>query len=300
MTKKNRNRLFTLCILTVPLWVLMGVMIGQLFAPPAPLPPLPANNGYADLVAAGQLVSPCSGDFDSATLEQLREITATNVAALALARAGLSNECRVPLQFTEAYITNHLSDLTALKRLAQAFAAEGRLAEMVNRPEAAARSGLDTIHLGIEAGRGGTLMDALVGMAIETLGTSQLQKLADQLDAKSCRETAAALETFDARRQTWAEVMLQENTWSRLTFPGIRHEIARLLHGKSLAKTFQQAQQKFEEDQLATRQLAIKLSARAFALEQGHPPTTLSELVPDYLKAIPQDPLTGTNIGYSP
>ncbi len=30
------------------------------------------------------------------------------------------------------------------------------------------------------------------------------------------------------------------------------------------------------------------------------PPASLADLVPDYLKTIPQDPFTGTNMVYSP
>jgi hypothetical protein len=33
-------------------------------------------------------------------------------------------------------------------------------------------------------------------------------------------------------------------------------------------------------------------------LEKGDRPKTLAELVPAYLKAIPQNPITGTNMAY--
>ncbi len=42
----------------------------------------------------------------------------------------------------------------------------------------------------------------------------------------------------------------------------------------------------------------IQLASRAYALEEGAPPKTLADLVPAYLKAIPQDPFTGTNMAY--
>jgi hypothetical protein len=35
-------------------------------------------------------------------------------------------------------------------------------------------------------------------------------------------------------------------------------------------------------------------------LDKGHRPANLNDLVPDYLKAIPQDPLTGTNMVHLP
>ena len=70
---------------------------------PVPAPVMPNPNGYTDLVKAGQLTSSKkSWGVDSTNVEQLRATVTTNAEALALARAGLSNECRVPLQFTQA------------------------------------------------------------------------------------------------------------------------------------------------------------------------------------------------------
>ena len=231
---------------------------------------------------------------------QLQEVVSTNAAALALARAGLSNQCQVPVQYSKTYVSNHLDNLAALKRLAQAFLAEGRLAEMENRPNDAAKSYLDAIHLGNESCRGGTLIDQLVGIAIESIGTTPLQKLISRLDANSCRETAATLEILDAQRQTWDEVMQQENDWSRRTFPGIRNEIVRLRTHKSLLPAQAAAERKLKQQQMRTRQLIISLAVRAYKLDKGHPPATAADLVPDYLKAVPQDPFTGADMVYSP
>jgi len=48
------------------------------------------------------------------------------------------------------------------------------------------------------------------------------------------------------------------------------------------------------------RELTLDLATRAYELERGKPPASLADLVPDYLKAIPQDPFTSTNLVYSP
>jgi hypothetical protein len=300
MTQQTRNRLFAIFILVIPILFLLWFVVAESVTPLPPIQPLPNPNGYEDLAFAGKMVSTNSWNFDSASPEQLRETTAANAVALALARAGFSNECRVPLQFSPAYIENHVSDAVAVRKLAQAFLTEGRPAEMGNRPADAAKSYLDAARLGNESARGGVLIDQMVGTACEAIGTSQLQNLASRLDAKSCHETAAALETLDAQRQSWDEVMQQENDWSRRAFTGLRYEIMRLMPHKSLKKVFQKAEQKFQEQQLKTRQLMLDLAARAYALDKGHPPASAADLVPDYLKAVPPDPFTGTNMVYSP
>src|ERR1700720_1821171 len=207
MTLKTRNRLIVLFILAFPFVVLIGFLVSQVVGPLLPIQPLPNPNGYDDFVKAGEMVSTNTGNYDKMNREQLRETTTANAEALALARTGLSNDCRVPVQFSKTYIENHLSDLADLKKLAQAFVTEGKLAEMENRPNEDAKSYLDVIHLGNESSRGGVLIDQLVGTAIEAIGTSDLQKLLPQLDANSCRETTATLETLDSQRQTWNEVI---------------------------------------------------------------------------------------------
>ncbi len=268
--------------------------------PLPPVPPLPNPNGYDDLVKAGKLIKGEVWNYDKANLEQLRENELTNATALALARSGLSDQCAVPLQFSRNSMTNHLHDVLGLRNLAQALATEGKLAEKENRFSDATKSYLDLIHLGNESARGGVLVDEMIGLAMESIGVEQLQKLVDQLDAKTCRKTAATLETLDSQRQSWDEVMQQERAWSRRTFTGIRYELIRLMDRHSLEKVFQNAKQNYEKQQSKTRQLMIELAMRAYELDKGHPPANAAGLVPDYLKAIPQDPLTGTNMVYSP
>jgi len=47
------------------------------------------------------------------------------------------------------------------------------------------------------------------------------------------------------------------------------------------------------------RLLLLSLAIRAYQLETGQPPKNLAELSPVYLKAIPRDPFTGTNLAYT-
>jgi hypothetical protein len=300
MTVRTRNRLITFSILAGPFVFFIGLLLFWDAEPLPPVPPLPNPNGYEDLVRAGKMIKGEVWDYDKADLAKLREIVLTNASALALAQAGLSNPCAVTLPFSRNDMTNHLRDVIGLKNLAQALATEGELAKRENRFSDAVKSDLDLIHLGNASAHGGGLMDQMLGTAMESIGVDQLHELFGQLDAKSCRETAATLVMLDSQRQTWDEVMQQERDWSRRTFPGIRHELARVMTRDSLNKVYQSAGQKFDAQQIKTRQLIIDLAARAYELDKGHPPANLADLVPDYLKAIPQDPLTGTNMVYSP
>jgi hypothetical protein len=300
MTTPTRNRLITIFILLFPFMLFTGFLISEISGPLPPIHPLPNPNGYDDLVKAGQMVSSNSWNFEQMTGEQLRETVSANAAALTLARTGLSQECRVPVQFSMAYTTNHVHDLIALRMLAQAFATEGRLAEMEGRTNNAVQSYLEAIHLGIEAGRGGTMIDGMIGTAIESFGLKPLQTNFVRLDARTCRETATRLETLGAQKPSWADLLQQDHAWSRRTYPGIRYRLAELATTSTTRKALQKAGQKFAEQEKKTRQLTMDLAARAYELEKGRRPAIPADLVPDYLKAIPQDPFTGTNLVYSP
>ena len=299
MTKKTRNWLLVLFIVVFPFVLFCGFLI-LMEEPPPPLAPLPNPNGYDDLVKAGTMLANDTGIFNETNVAQVRKIVATNVAALAIARAALSNQCRVPVQFTAAFNSNHGSDLAPIKFLARAFIAEGRLAEMENRPADAAKSYLDTIHLANESARGGLLIDKLVGIAIEIVGMDHLQRLVPHLDANACRETAGALEVLDSNKQSWDDLIQQESAWSHAAFHGWRYEFIRWKERKSHASAMATIKQKFDAQQQRTRQLMVDLAARAYELDKGHPPASAADLVPEYLKAVPKDPATGTNLIYPP
>jgi hypothetical protein len=300
MTTHLRNRLFVLFILLFPFMLFCGFLMSELAGPLPPLAPLPNPNGYNDLVKAGGMVS--SNTWNGATLEgeQLRQTVSANAAALALARTAMGKPCQVPLQFSLPGLDRHLSNLADLKSLAQAFVAEGRWAEAEARYRDAASSYLDLIHLGNDSNRGGIVIDALLGMAMNLMGTAQLQKITGRLDAKTCCEAAITLETLAAQHPSWADVLQQEHAWSRRTFPGIRYRLGELLMLSSVRKAHQNAGQKVVEREKQTRQLTLELAARAYELEKGHRPASPADLVPDYLKAIPQDPFTGTNLVLTP
>ena len=300
MTVRTRNRLIALSIIAAPFIFYLGLLLFWDAEPLPPIPPLPNPNGYEDLVKAGKMADNETGNYYEMKLEELRQLVGRNSGALRAARTGLQEDCAVPLQFSENYMSQHFPELAGYKRLAQAFVAEGRLAELENRPGDAAKSYLDVICLGHKSDHGGVLIDQLVGTAIEVMGVSQLQKLVDQLNAKACHETAATLETLDSQRQTWNEVMQQERDWSRRMFPGVRFEIARVMSRNSLNQAYQKAEQKFDKQESSTRRLMIDLAARAYELDKGHRPTSVADLVPDYLKTVPQDLVTGTNLVYSP
>jgi len=297
MTKKTRNWLIALCILAFPFALFLGCLIFLAEEPLPPLAPLPNPNGYVDLVKASKMIEGDVWDYDTAGLEKLRGIVSTNARVLALARITLTNQCAVPLQFTQAFQTNRIEVLVGFKSLAQAFVCEGELAEKENRFGDAARSYLDTIRLGSQITHGGLLIDELVGISAAWYGECQFQGIVTNLDAPSCRSAAATLEMLAAGRQTLLATMQQEEAWLRRTY-GWRGDWYWLkwIHYSARQENLRRV---MDAGQRESR-LMIDLAVRAYELDKGKTPASLAELVPDYLKAVPQDPFTGTNMVHLP
>ena len=299
MQRKIRNRLLLVFILSFPFLVLLGCFIFLSDELPA-WPPMPKQNGYGELVKAGDMVSSNTFDYERMNQPQLARLVSQNAAALSVARTGLFHECAVPVEFSTNYIDAHLDQLSDLKRLAEAFMAEGALAKAESHPDDVVHSDLNAIQLADDASRGGVLLDQLVGTAIEGMGTRQMAGILPQLDAATCRQAAKRLEALDAQRQTWAQVMQQEHNWSRRAFPGLRYELARILTHRIMDQAIQKPEGRFNAQVWKTRQLMIALAARAYELDKGKAPASIGDLAPDYLKAIPQDPATGTNLVFQP
>jgi hypothetical protein len=275
--------------------VLCLVLAGSLS--PAPLPPLPNPNGYDDFIQASLLVSEQSGDYPEMDLARLQALAATNAAGLKLVAVGLSRPCRTPLDLSTNF--GSLPNLAGLKRLAQALAAEGKLAELQSRPGDAAQAYLSAVRLGCAVRHGAIIIYALVGTAIEAIGCSGLERVVSDLNAAQCRETVKVLQQADAEAEP-TEVLLQnERDWARRRF-GLLGQLQRLVTFRMLKQSEDKVVSRVKTQQTRARILQVQLAARAYELDQGRRPGSLADLVPAYLKAIPQDPLTGTNMSYRP
>ncbi len=280
--------------------VILGLLAFSLFyaRSTATFPPLPNPNGYDDFVAAGKKVSSQISDFPTLKQAELREVVATNGEALRLCRLGLSRTCSVP---TEAVITNFdatMGEIAPLKRLAQLLAAEGRLAEMENRPGDAARSYAEAICLGNETSRGGLLIHRLVGVAMEAIGGNRLARLIPELNGEQSRVPLRLLDDMDRRAVTWDEVMRDEHRFAAhqlRKLPGFMANIVSIWTSRAARA---KAQKKHETTVAIVRLTTLELALRCYQADNSGLPATLQELVPKYVSHVPSDPFTGEPLMY--
>jgi hypothetical protein len=285
--------LFGLIVLANLVIVLM-VALGA-FKKETPPQPMPNPNGYDDFAKAGKMLTGSASDYSTMKQEELAALVATNVEALKQLRIGLSLPCRVPNDYSTNYFDRLSPQLPLQKQLALNLCAEGRLAEMRGRTNDAAQSYLDAVSFALHCSQGGLLISKLVGIACESLGRSGLQPLTGSLSSQECRKIAQTLEILDTEEPSAADTWEQENEFGK-AIGGFRHSIAALILYKQLQETKSKFIKKFQNNQMGRRQVMLHFAARAYELEKGKPPTASADLVPDYLKAIPKDPVTGSNL----
>ena len=292
MTARGRTIAWMLAVVAL---TIAGLCIALLMIDSETSVSLPVPNGYDDFVAAGARLAVDPSGFKEKSLPELQALVASNGPALDLLRAGLQKESRVPLQYTLMDTTNWANELPQFKSLAQALCAEARSELLAGNPDRAAEICLETVQFGVECSRGGVLIHRLVGVAIENIGFQALDPVLQQLDAENCRRVVKRLDDIWSSREPLSEVTANERAWSRMT-AGIRDHFAALVMTRSL-RPFNAlgapAIARCEQQEASLDQQLLKMAARAYEMENGHPPESAPDLVPDYLQAVPTNPTTG-------
>jgi len=255
---------------------------------------MPNPNGYDDLVKAAGMIKPSGPAVKLPTTEDLAKTVAANAEALQLARKGLARQCRVPLDTTVSTDWNHTEALSGFQALEVEFAMEGKLCQTENRFADAAQSYLAITRLGQEITRGGVVIDALVGSAVERSGLRGLEQVASSVNVEQCREVITALADADFKRESVENITHQEKLWARHKF-GWRY----YMHPIVIAQARHRAAGITEASD-RTRKLMITLAARAFEVDHGAKPKSIKDLVPSYLKTVPKDAYTSKDMTYPP
>ncbi len=268
-------------VLPLALLILLGLGIITLSLGPRvpPAPPVPVPNGRDDFLAAAQCAVPLPDGWEKLDSPALRALVVSNAPALALVRTGLTHACLVPPIADGTKMEGHMKTLSNSKLLANIFAAEHRLALLEQRTNDAAQAALDCLRFGQENARGGPLIDCLVGVAIRAMGLARLETVLPTLDAASLRQVTASLDRLYTARETFAEVIANENRYVR-SFPlnsRLAGRVSAWINGDTVMA---KAEQKVTASQLRLAQTLTEAATRACQLEHGAWPTNTQMLVP--------------------
>jgi len=264
--------------------------------PPPPLP-LPNPNGYDDFIKATKYIVGDPLKVNTEKTEELVAFVAQNREAIRLTRTGLSRRCYVPNGYYGSPAVFSPQRLMDLKRLCWVLAAEGKLAEMEAHIDDVIQTYLETIRYGEEIGRGGLMIDKLVGVACEHVGILALHRNLSRLSLSQCREIIHALEEIDQRREPIETVWPREAAFERAMITNWKERLS--LWKAKLTGFFGENRTKkqrllftrhLKAYEAKTRLLFTEAAVRSYHLENATLPKDLGELVPQYLKALPQDP----------
>ena len=285
------------CVVLLVSMVTLAIAAVVLFGGKSPKPrAMPNPNGYDDFIRAGQMMAAPLGRYNKVSREELAALVATNEEALKELCAGLGRNCRMPEGQAPNYAGDLMSQLNIMKRLSAVPAAAGRLAELEGRTNDAVKCSLDGIRFGQEFSRGGIIGARSTGMNCERMHLKCLESLAGGLGAQACRDVVQGLEIIEAKEEPSDETLADQEIWTAKTTPSLWDKIQHLRSYKSVREYKQKFVQEFESAELERRRVMLAFAARAYELERGKRAQSAADLVPGYLKSVPQDPTTGTNL----
>jgi hypothetical protein len=251
-----------------------------------PPSPLPNPNGYDDFLKAAAVLTGEVGNASALDHDGLRALVSTNSESLRMLRLGLTRGCSVPTESVMTNLTGLLGDLANLKSLARLLEEEGRLAEMENRYRDAEYSYVDGIRFGNEISRGAFIINRLVGIACEAVGENSLAKLVPKLKPEEVHSVIAELEKIDATCVSWAEVRRNEDRFSRYQLSKGFNPVTWVMTRLQRWRSIQRAESRHKRVIAHERLLAVELALRCYECEQGHAPTSLEQLVPNYIQRV--------------
>ena len=274
-------------------------------AKPPSFPPLPNPNGYDDFVAAGGMFTSAPDRWDDLDTDKLRAVVTTdNSNAFERIHLGLSRQCRIP---TKEEITN--SDVHAnvgcFKSISFALANKGRLAEIDRHPADAANDYVMLFAVASKSGHGGFVIQSLVQVAMEADGAKCIRGVIASLSAPQSRECLTALQKAEADRESFAQIEANEALLQqyRAQYPfreSLWDSFLRFL-GKSPDQAItSKSRLQYAASELKILTLETQLASHAFQLERGRAAASWSDLVPEYLPAIPANPTNHQPLAFPP
>lgn len=269
--------------------------------PPIPVENPPQPNAFDRLSLLGQRLDMTAKvpDADTATHAELKAFVSANAVALSEVHAALTLPFDLPVSYTSlGDVTSYASDL---REIARALYAEGRFAELEGRTDDAVASYTDGVHLGRAILGDGLAIHYLVGIAVDDFGAAGLRRIRNSLNCAQSRALLAKIEQQFQPHTSPEPHLRREQIWEQhaLEWQGRLAAILRAFAGEepSIRKPLVDAHTR---DQTLLNLLCTELALRCFQCDRGRLPTTLSELTPEHLPAVLDDPFSGGPLIYRP
>ena len=259
------------------------------------LPPVPAPNGYEQVLALARQLETSSITPAEMKPQQLAALDEKNRLLVEKIHQALALDSRVPLRAEPDWMTRHVMELVDLRGLSMIFALRAEGFRQMGDARSALACDLDVLRLANTLERGGLIIDGVNAMAMQETAREDLRADLPHLDAASCQQAARALEELEVRKDTPGLIVEREDLWAAKS-DGLLEKIGRVIIRDLVATQQQSFARNYLHASLNDRELLLRLAVRASELETGTPVTNAATLVPKYLKAVPLDPWSQTEL----
>jgi hypothetical protein len=165
----------------------------------------------------------------------------------------------------------------------------------VDEPDAACRMAITEASIGAALERNGINIDWLVGNNLEQWGLHEMVRVRERITGATRRKCIQQLQAIDRSREPVSRTIERDRAWRDRKYgwsERLRTVLGELQGHDNEADWFSVMRFDLGERRRDAflRLLITDLSIREFCEVNGHAPNDLSELIPDYMLALPNDP----------
>ena len=275
--------------LTSPLVIGAALFFAELCIPLGSVPiAIPDQNKFEELSKATESLDQSkvtTDTWDTNTVAEMQAFVAANEPLINRIRGASRGPIRTPIIYGDS---DSLMRTGNLRAACQALLMRARLFNAEGDSQAAASCRMDLIELGRNISNSGLIIDMLVGIAYQQSGEVALsEQLVASLPTnaidlirrlKGIEQNKPNFEQIAKNDREWT--IRSDRWWSRFS---IRcEEIA----GRDEQSTYRKA---LRDSNCRLQVLLAELAIRQFRQDHNRLPSSLSKLVPEYLKTVPTD-----------
>ena len=181
-----------------------------------PVVEMPQPNAFALYERAFDLLEGFESPERDGTAEDVAAAVEGREMALRTLQEAIMGECLLPRMESLESTEQGFAFLAKFRNCARFLSAMSRYHMNQGLSGQAGLDCIDGVRMAADAGRGGSLINGLVTVAIEAISTRQLEDLVPSMQAEDCRIAVQALLDANARRVSFAEVTEGESITGRL------------------------------------------------------------------------------------
>ena len=283
---QSRAKVFFAVLLLAITGLPTYVFLRLLFLPHIPQPSPPHPNSYDQLVQAGKMVD-ISIDFDPANADRatLRALVKQWQTPLDKMQDALHRPSAIPVGYGQRGVDSP----EPFAKLALLLNCQARLAELEDDTEVLLESRLQRLWLCQQLTRGATVHEW--SLANDILVYPSMLASIEHFDANACQRFVQEVRAVETAREPLEDILHRDYLFYAHSGWFVRvHQIMEELSGKSRHDLI--VRPGYELFEFRLRRLLIAAAMRAYTLVEGMLPKELSQLVPEYLDALPKDPFS--------